>query len=97
MENTFKFSWEYKDFEIRTSQETMGQKPTVELVQWQADHKYCIVVAIYHWDNEGGELRFVGNRPFEQIAEMDLQPIWKQLWLACAMLQDWYKKERDAT
>lgn len=95
----FEINWKYEDFEIRTTQGFDKQTlPYIELVKWvysENEKPYCFVLAYYKWDREGGELSFVGNRPFECIAEIDIQPIWKQLWLACKMLQDAWEKERD--
>ena len=97
--NEFKFSWQYKDFEIRTVTGLTSKAPYLELVKWAYDERrgknFCYTLAYYHWDDEGGELHFVGSRPFRDIAELDLTPIWKQLWLACDMLKDWYEKEHE--
>ena len=94
----FEFHWKYGDFEINVSHNLSTKLPYIDLVKWvyPDDNKkpYCYSLAYYEWNDEGGELHFVGNRPFEDIAEVDLTPIWKQLWLACKMLQDWYEKER---
>ena len=95
----FEFHWKYKDFEIRSENAfDKGGNPYIELVKWvekDSGKRYCYTLAYYKWDSEGGELIFVGNRPFVDIAEIDIQPIWKQLWLACAMLKDVYEKESD--
>lgn len=94
----FDFNWKHKDFEIKTTH-TFGSvnDPYIELIKWcnKNDKRYCFTLAYYRWNDDGGELIFVGNRPFEEIAEIDVQPIWKQLWLACKMLQDIYEKERN--
>ena len=93
----FEFSWTYGDYKIRSMSNGEGNPPYVELIKRCENSNgksYFITLAFYRWDREGGELTFVGNRPFEEIAELDLAPIWKQLWLACKMLQDWYEKER---
>lgn len=96
----FNFSWQYKEFEIRTQHHLLDEdnkKPYVELIKWSEDNKgkrFCFVLAYYKWDKEGGELIFVGNRPFTEIGSLDIAPIWKQLWLANEMLLDWYEKER---
>ena len=92
----FEFSWKSDSFEIRSIQ--TNDKPYIELVKWctsENKRSHCFVLASYHWDDEGGELHFIGNRPFEEIADINIQPIWKQLWLACAMLKDWYSKHRN--
>lgn len=96
--NPFSFNWKYKEFEIRTTNMN-GIAPYVELIKYRSsDDKtspYCYTLAYYQWNEEGGELIFVGDRPFEDIAEIDIQPIWKQLWLACKMFKDWVEKEED--
>ncbi len=92
--NPFEFRWSYKDFVICSMQGRDGL-PYLELTAKCPDGDARFVLAYYRWDKEGGELRFVGNRPLEHIAEIDVTPIWKQLWLACQMLQDWYFKEYD--
>ena len=94
--NSFEFHWKYKDFEIRSLYSYATGLPYVELIKWnnEAEPPYCYTLAYYRWNSEGGELHFVGNRPFRELAEVDLTPIWKQLWLACEMLVDWYEKER---
>lgn len=96
--NAFDFHWKYKDFEIRSTPYFSTGLPYVELVKWDTDGRrpYCYTLASYRWDEEGGELHFVGDRPFRDIADIDLTPIWKQLWLACDMLKDWYEKEELA-
>lgn len=93
MKSAFAFSWTYKDFEIRTLPSGRTGLPHLELIKYK-ENGACFVLAFYDWDKEGGQLRFVGNRPLEHIAEIDVSPIWKQLWLACQMLQDWYERER---
>lgn len=98
MANTeFEFTWKYGDFEIRTTRAlSEGHAPYVELVKWEEGHngkRSCFTLAYYRWDDEGGELSFVGERPFEEISEIDISPVWKQLCLACQMLKDWCDKE----
>ena len=102
MKNPFHFEWSYLDYEIRvvySLTDSNKNYPEIELIKWSKDDnnnkKHCFTIAYYRWDKEGGHLVFVGNRPFREIAEYDLRPIWKHLWLACEMLQDWYDKERD--
>lgn len=93
----FSFNWKYNDFEIRSSDPINKTGfPYIELVKWREENnrKHCFTLALYNWDDEGGALQFIGNRPFLEIAEIDIQPIWKQLWLACEMLKDYYEKER---
>ncbi len=41
-------------------------KPYLEIVEWSDKHKHCYTIAVLDWpSDEGPDLRFVGNRPFE--------------------------------
>lgn len=89
----FEFDWKFQDFEIRT---TKGNgHPYVELVKWY-DYKgrrVCFTLAYWYRDKDGGYcLHFVGDRPLEYIAEIDVSVIWKQLFLAQKMYEDAEKK-----
>ena len=85
----FSFNWKFKDFEIKT---TGDDHPYVELVKWyetQNGRRFCYTLAYWHRDNDGNyELHFVCDRPFEEIADLDIGEIWKQLWLAQQLLED---------
>ena len=89
----FDFSWKFKDFEIRTVH-SYGKNnlPYVELVKWQESptgKRNCFTLAYWHRNKDGEyELHFVGKRPLEYIAEIDVSEIWKQLCLAQAMFED---------
>ncbi len=87
----FDFSWKYKDFEIRTTH-TYGkiQEPYVELVKWEDynGRRTCFTLAYWDVSEDGAELRFVCDRPFEYLAEIDVSVIWKQLFLAQQMFED---------
>lgn len=93
----FDFNWKYRDFEIRTTH-TYGDEevPYLELIKWDDDgdgRRYCFTLAYWHRDKDGDwELRFVGDRPLEYIAEIDIAPIWKQLYLAQMMFMDAERK-----
>lgn len=94
----FSFSWTYKDFEIRTTANTVSDRPYVELVKWYYDRsgrRCCYTLAYWAIDENGAELRFVGDRPFRDIADIDIGCIWKQLWLAGDMFNDWLVKESN--
>lgn len=99
----FEFNWKFKDYEIRTrnSLAATSEKsfPYVELVKWDTsgNKNYCYTLAYFHYDKQEPdvELRFIGERPFENIAEIDIQPVWKQLWLAGAMMKETMKQVKD--
>jgi len=94
----FQFSWKYADFEIRTSNGVRNGLPYVELVKYYTDddgRRLCFTLAYWHISDSGDvKLYFVGDRPFEEIADIDIGRIWKQLWHAGAMFQDWANKEQ---
>lgn len=96
----FEFNWKFKDFEIRMAHTFaigMMRMPYLELVKWdvtEGGRSYCYTLAYWHRDKDGEwELRFVGSRPFDQIAEVDISPIWEQLFLAQQMFMDAEEKE----
>lgn len=90
---TFSINWKYKDFEIKSAKGG-NDLPYIELVKYNSSRSNY-TLAYYRWDREGGELRFVGNRPFKDIAAEDLAPIWSQLWLICELLKDAYEKHDE--
>ena len=71
----FEFSWEFKDFCVRTVHENWKDRNSplkkncpVELIKYfDENHKNCYVVAWFKLDDEGYELHFVGNRPMVNI------------------------------
>ena len=82
--------WKKGDLEVRTTTSVMGE-PYVELVKWNVDEygrRYCFSLAYFHKNKEGDvSLHFVGDRPFREIAEIDINDVWKELWLSCLLLQ----------
>lgn len=96
----FEFTWKYKDFEIRTTH-TYGkvQKPYLELIKWSESEgkRYCWTLAYWYRDKgDDWELHFVCNRPLEEISDVDVSPIWRQLFLAQQMLEDAERRDEDA-
>ena len=87
----FEFTWRFMDFEIRTARPFSGAGPYLELVKWYDydGRRHCYTLAYWHRDKDGGyELHFVRERPLADIAEEDISPIWKQLFLAQQMFED---------
>lgn len=95
----FEFDWKFRDFQIRTAHRGMNGS-YIELVKWYErpdGRQYCFTLAYWHRTKDGfWELKFVGDRPFEEIAEIDIGTIWKQLWLAQQMFMDAEKKAEVA-
>lgn len=84
------FNWKKGDLEVRTTSSVNGE-PYVELVKWNTDEngrRWCFVLAYFHKSKEGNvSLNFVSDRPFQEIAEIDINEVWKELWLSCLMLE----------
>lgn len=92
----FDFNWKFQDFEIRTVHH--NKKEYIELVKWDEScgKPYCFTLAYWTHDNDGDySLRFVGDRPWTEIAEIDISVIWKQLFLAQQMFEDAMSKLSD--
>ncbi len=79
-------NWKKGDLEVRTVTRFDGSSH-VELVKWEGQ-SVCITIAYFIKDSDGNvTLRFVGNRPFKEIAEIDVNDVWKELWLTCMLLE----------
>lgn len=86
-----KINWTKGDLEIRTTEKGIDKTyPYVELIKWfetSSGKRCCYVVAYFHRDSDGYyNLIFVGDRPFSDIAEIDIQEVWKELFLTQLML-----------
>ena len=93
----YEFNWKFGEFEIRTTHRTLGNdEPYIELIKWYEDdrgRRLCFTLAYFYIAKDGcPELHFVGDRPFREIADIDIGKIWKQLWYAQEMLQDAERK-----
>lgn len=82
-------NWKKGNYEVRTTTGVNGQ-PYVELIK-MLDHdgrRTCITLAYFHKDSDGYvTLRFVGDRPFTEIAGLDINEVWRELWLSMWMLE----------
>ena len=83
-------NWRKGNIEVRTVN-NFKETPYVELVKWnekEDGRATCFTLAYFHKDSDGYvSLHFVGDRPFREIAEIDVNNVWKQLWLTCMMLE----------
>lgn len=84
-------NWKKGDLEIRTIEKGIDRTyPYVELIKWNStdgEKRWCYVVAYFRRDSDGYyNLIFVGDRPFTDIAELDVQEVWKELFLTQLML-----------
>lgn len=84
------FNWKKGDLEVRTTSSVSGE-PYCELIKWNTDEngrRWCFTLAYFHKSKEGNvSLNFVSDRPFREIAEIDINEVWKELWLSCLMLE----------
>ena len=85
-------NWTKGDFEVRTTQSLATNEPYVELVKWNRDsngRRCCYTLAYFTKSSEGNvSLNFVCDRPFKELSEIDIQSIWKELFLSQMMLED---------
>lgn len=92
----FNISWKYKDYELRKTSSLSKDIDYWELVKWQKyDGKNsCFTLAYFVREQEGWELKFVGDRPFEYIEEDDLCTIWSALKMTNKALNDYFNIAR---
>ena len=85
-------NWTKGDFEVRSVTSVRTNEPYVELVKWNTDsegRRWCFTLAYFTKSREGNvSLNFVNDRPFKELAEIDINSIWKQLFLSQMMLED---------
>lgn len=66
-----------------------------EIVRWfdgpEICRSYCIAIAFWEPSNEGPELKFVGNRPFD--AGVDAKVFWKLCQYGQAIVDAQHKLE----
>ena len=84
-------NWKKGDFEVRTTTDFNGDNYT-ELIKWKEDssgRKFCFTLAYFHKNSDGNvSLNFVDDRPFTELAEIDINEIWKELFLTQLMLEE---------
>jgi len=90
--NSFDFSWKYKDYEVRTTHGLRCDAPYVELVHWETStqgRRTCYTIAYWQKDDEGWDLRFVGDRLLE-LSRLHIEQIWPQIVAAQIALEGWF-------
>lgn len=94
----FEFHWEYADFGVRTAHRGLDDSPYVELVHYYYDkssgRRYCYTIAYWTKDDEGWDLRFVGDRMLE-LSQLHIEKVWPQLCAAQIALQAWYQDQEE--
>ena len=110
MNENFNFSWEFNDFKIQTIHERydvvnkcydkstpLRKNCPIELIKYFDDeHSSCYVVAWFELNDEGYELRGIGNRLFEEINADEISEIWIQLQAAQKMLDAYFEACEEA-
>lgn len=94
----FKINWRKGNYEVRTTEPYSGKRPYVELVRWEQDsdgRAFCFTLAYFSYNNEGCSLHFVGDRPFEYMAKLDVSEVWNELWQTQLMLQNNFDEENE--
>lgn len=85
-------NWKKGDFEVRTTADFGNGEPYTELIKWNTDsegRRWCFTLAYFKKSNEGNvSLNFVADRPFKELAEIDINEIWKELFLTQLMLEE---------
>ena len=95
------FSWKYKDYELKACPKHLARfsedepNETIDLVKsFDYNGKRCgYSLAYFIRKSEGYDLRFVGNRPFEDIPAEDVLEVWEALKTAQAVLDAFFMME----
>ena len=84
-------NWTKGDIQCTTVESFADHEPYVELVKWNTDEdgrRYCFTLAYFKKNRDGDvTLHFVGDRPFQEIAEIDINDVWKEMWLSAEFLR----------
>ena len=92
----FDFHWAYDDFEVRSTRNARGE-PYTELVKWYDDQsgiRLCYTIAYWRKDDEGWDLRFVGDRMLE-LSRLHIEKVWAPLCASQIMLQAWFDDQEE--
>lgn len=87
----YDFNWKYKDYELRF---TTTENPYIELVKWKNNSiggRYCFTLVYWVKSDEGYDLKFVSDRPFNHIDDSDVNIVWKAMKVAQGVLDNMYK------
>jgi hypothetical protein len=93
------FNWKYKNYELRACPPSLvklnseDKNTTIDFVKWSGpitdENRCCVSIAYFVKTNDGYDLKFVGNRPFEHIESEDLPLCWDALKMASNLLNSW--------
>ena len=94
-DTSFDFHWRHGEFEVRTTKNVRGE-PYIELVKWYESkdgRMYCYTIAYWNHNDEGWNLRFVGDRMLD-LQELDIGKIWPQLCAAQICFDKWLQQNK---
>jgi hypothetical protein len=82
------------DLEMRAATPLNSDKEYFEIVKWTTTTtRHCYTLAVFDQDKEGYNLRFIGNRPFDdKIRSTDFWAITK---MAQAILDLFWSRNHD--
>ena len=93
------FNWKYKNYELKACPLSLARltpedkNTTIDFVKWSGPitdtDRHCFSIAYFVKTNEGYDLKFVGNRPFNHIDSEDLAVCWDALKMASNLLNSW--------
>lgn len=99
------FGWKYKCYELRACPKHLARlspdepNETIDLVKWTEDgdgRSFCYSLAYFVRYSEGYYLRFVGDRPFQNIEKEDVPIVWSALHAAQTILDTfWALQDED--
>lgn len=91
-----KLNIELNDLEVKTTKTLNNEKEYFEIVRWiTSDKPHYYTLAIFDQTKEGYNIRFIGNRPFDDAISNDFWTIAK---MAQAILDlFWCDKDDDRT
>ena len=92
------FSFKYKDYELKACPKRLARfspdepNETIDLIKWykSGENSFCYSLAYFERYDEGYRLKFVGDRPFEDIEKKDVPIIWSALKQAQEILDEFY-------
>ena len=93
------FRWKYKNYELRACPKQLVRfdpdepNETIDFVLWKKNDNgkdYCFSLAYFIKGSGSYDLKFVGNRPFQYIAEEDVPFVWNALNAAQKILDAFF-------
>lgn len=99
LKQQLEFRWKYKNYELRACPKHLARftpdepNETIDFVLWEKDGNgkdFCFSLAYFIKGSGSYDLKFVGDRPFQYIAEEDVPYVWKALNAAQTVLDAFF-------